>query len=435
MEWQLVPYAIPLFVGAALLIFTAFFALSRGSTLAAIFVAISNILLAVYVIGYGMELGQPTLSGVLFWSKIEYLGLATAPVAWFLLILAYTDRRKLISTFNILLLFAIPVTTIIFAWTNQYHEWIWKDLSLDRTGMVYLASFKPGPWYWVNVSYTNLLVLLSIVLLVRTYFRMPKLFRRQVIVLSTGLMAPVATYFVYLVALAAGMPLPGVNWQAYAFIITALIISLGVLNYQLFDIGPVARDAIFDDMDDSVIVIDKRMRIIDINPAAESTLSCDRTAVIGQSIHDLSLAGEKGLLGSYFNSEESRDEFSINGMVFDTSVSRLARKRGQSNGWLLVMRDISKRRQMEEEQKKLISDLQAAYNKVNTLSGLLPICANCKKIRDDKGYWHTVEVYVRDHSNAEFSHGICPDCLQELYPEFGEEKNGEENENGMTDET
>ena len=70
MEWQLVPYAIPLFVGAALLIFTACFALSRGSTLAAVFVAISNILLAVYVIGYGMELGQPTLNGVLFWSKI-----------------------------------------------------------------------------------------------------------------------------------------------------------------------------------------------------------------------------------------------------------------------------------------------------------------------------------------------------------------------------
>ncbi len=432
MEWQLVPYAIPLFVGAALLIFTAFFALSRGSTLAAVFVAISNILLAVYVIGYAMELGQTTLQGVLFWARIESIGLATAPVAWFILILAYTDRRKLISTFNILLLSAVPVSTIIFAWTNQYHEWIWKDLSLERAGMVYLAAFKPGPWYWVNSTYTNLLVLLAIVLLARTYVRLPKLFRRQIIVLSTGLMAPVAMYVIYLIALAAGLPLPNVSWQAYAFIITALIISLGVLNYQLFDIGPVARDAIFDDMDDSVIVIDKRMRIIDINPAAESTLGCMRADVIGQNVENLSLGGEKGVLGKYFNSKETRDEFSIDGRVFDTSVSRLARKRGQSNGWLLVMRDITKRRQMEEEQRKLIAELQAASNKVKTLSGLLPICANCKKIRDDKGYWHSVEVYVRDHSNAEFSHGICPDCLKGLYPEFYEEEENNEETDGTT---
>ena len=422
MEWQLVPYAIPLFVGAMLLIFTAFFALSRGSTLAAIFLAISNILLAVYVVGYAMELGQNTEYGVLFWARIGYLGLATAPVAWFLLILAYTDRRKLISLFNILLLLAIPVITIIFAWTNQYHEWMWQNLRLEKVGEIKLASFTPGPWYWVNVAYTNLLILLSIGMLIRTFFRVPKLFRRQVIVLSTGLLAPVATYFIYLITLAGGVPLPGVNWQAYAFIITALIISLGVLNYQLFDVGPVARDAIFDDMDDSVIVIDKRMRIIDLNPAAEQSLSCARAVVIGQVIHDITVAGEKGLLERYFNSSTPLDDISINGRVFDTSVSQLARKRGQSNGWLLVMRDISKRREMEEKQKKLIADLQAAYNKVKTLSGLLPICANCKKIRDDKGYWHTVEVYVRDHSNAEFSHGICPDCLTELYPEFRDEE-------------
>jgi tetratricopeptide (TPR) repeat protein len=63
-------------------------------------------------------------------------------------------------------------------------------------------------------------------------------------------------------------------------------------------------------------------------------------------------------------------------------------------------------------------ELQAALEQVKQLSGLLPICANCKKIRDDKGYWQDVAVYVRDHSEAEFSHGICPDCMAKLYPEF-----------------
>ena len=52
------------------------------------------------------------------------------------------------------------------------------------------------------------------------------------------------------------------------------------------------------------------------------------------------------------------------------------------------------------------------------LRGILPICAHCKKIRDDQGYWSQAEVYVRDHTEAEFSHGICPECIEKLYPEF-----------------
>jgi PleD family two-component response regulator len=74
------------------------------------------------------------------------------------------------------------------------------------------------------------------------------------------------------------------------------------------------------------------------------------------------------------------------------------------------------------ELERLNAKLQDALNQVKTLSGLLPICSNCKKVRDDQGYWHQVESYIRDHSEVEFSHSICPDCFQELYPEFWEEE-------------
>lgn len=70
------------------------------------------------------------------------------------------------------------------------------------------------------------------------------------------------------------------------------------------------------------------------------------------------------------------------------------------------------------EREKLIQELQAALEKVKLLSGFLPICASCKKIRDDKGYWTQIEAYIREHSEAEFSHGICPECAKTLYPEY-----------------
>jgi len=75
--------------------------------------------------------------------------------------------------------------------------------------------------------------------------------------------------------------------------------------------------------------------------------------------------------------------------------------------------------------EKLINELQDALAKIRTLKGLIPICASCKKVRNDKGYWEQVEVYVRDHSEAEFTHGICPDCFQRLYPEEYKAKESE----------
>lgn len=82
------------------------------------------------------------------------------------------------------------------------------------------------------------------------------------------------------------------------------------------------------------------------------------------------------------------------------------------------LRNITKRKLAEEEREQLIEELQEALMKVKTLSGLIPICSSCKKIRDDKGFWNQVEAYVEDHSEAEFSHGFCPECMNKLYPNF-----------------
>ncbi len=79
-------------------------------------------------------------------------------------------------------------------------------------------------------------------------------------------------------------------------------------------------------------------------------------------------------------------------------------------------------KQADKEKSVVIAELQKALKKVKTLSGFLPICASCKKIRDDQGYWNQIEAYISEHSEAEFSHGICPECAQKLYPDIYNEK-------------
>ena len=91
---------------------------------------------------------------------------------------------------------------------------------------------------------------------------------------------------------------------------------------------------------------------------------------------------------------------------------------GHLLGIVESFQDISDRIKAENAKAELIDELQEALERVNLLSGMLPICASCKKIRDDKGYWKQIESYIRDHSEAEFSHGICPECAEKLYPDI-----------------
>ncbi len=90
---------------------------------------------------------------------------------------------------------------------------------------------------------------------------------------------------------------------------------------------------------------------------------------------------------------------------------------------LVILRDITGRKLAMQEKEKLIGELRNALSKVKTLSGLLPTCAGCRKIRDEDGAWHDMETYISEHSDAGFSHGLCPPCAERLYPDvFGPDK-------------
>jgi len=108
------------------------------------------------------------------------------------------------------------------------------------------------------------------------------------------------------------------------------------------------------------------------------------------------------------------------GTAIDVSitVSPIKNSDGDIQGASIVLRDITDRKRQEKERLRLIEELKEALKRVKTLNGLLPICASCKKIRNDGGYWEQVETYIRSRSNAEFTHGICPDCVRQLYPEY-----------------
>ena len=95
---------------------------------------------------------------------------------------------------------------------------------------------------------------------------------------------------------------------------------------------------------------------------------------------------------------------------------------GKSSRIIGLYNDITDWKQAEADQERLIFELKQALSQIKTLGGLLPICSWCKKIRNDEGYWEQMELYIRNHSEAEFSHSICPECTEKLYPELDKRK-------------
>jgi len=175
---------------------------------------------------------------------------------------------------------------------------------------------------------------------------------------------------------------------------------------------------LFETAQDGILILDADTgEIFDINPFLVELLGYPHEALLGKRLWEIGAFRDieaskvaflelqsKGYVRYEDLPLETRDERHID-VEFVSNVYFVNHKRViQCN-----IRDITLRKRIEQERRKLTLDLQDA------LAGLLPICASCKKIRDDKGYWNKLEDYISEHSEAEFTHGVCPDCMKKLY--------------------
>ncbi|MCP4342244.1 MAG: hypothetical protein GY799_26055 [Desulfobulbaceae bacterium] len=113
------------------------------------------------------------------------------------------------------------------------------------------------------------------------------------------------------------------------------------------------------------------------------------------------------------NSSGSAYTLFENNIILEETVEKRTEELRKANKGLLI--EIENRRKVEREKKNLIRELQEALAEVKVLSGLLPICSFCKNIRNSEGYWQAIEMYIREHSAAEFTHGICEECMQKHF--------------------
>jgi len=162
----------------------------------------------------------------------------------------------------------------------------------------------------------------------------------------------------------------------------------------------------------------------DANPSACCFYGYTRDQLTRMNITDFNILSPEEVHAEMSRARtETRNHFNFRHRIADGSVRDVEVFCGPINVGgrdLLcsVIHDITERKISEREREQLIAELRQAMSEVKTLRGFIPICSSCKKIRDDKGYWNQIENYISDHSEAQFSHGICPDCMKELYPDL-----------------
>jgi PAS domain S-box-containing protein len=366
MHWQSPPYVLPLLATALIAAGLAVYSWRKRPAPGATPFFIMMLAVAEWTFCYALELSSADLESIVFWAKVEYLGIVTGPVAALVLALEYTGHESWLTFRGRVLLLVIPIITVALVWTNELHGLIWSDVQIDTSTSVALLDVEYGVWFIMHTAYSYLVMIFGILLVILALIRSPRPYRGQALVLVLSGIAPLSGNAVYLLKL---NPFPNLDLTPFAFTVAGLLWAWGLFHFQLLDIVPVARDAVIESMSDAVLVLDAHNRIVDMNPAAGDILRRPASEVIGQSAFTV-LADRHDLIERYRDTFEAQAEITSiydPQRFFDLRISPLYDRHARLTGRLIVIRDISDRKQIEaalylaKEQAEIASKSKSTF--------------------------------------------------------------------------
>lgn len=264
MEFAFNNYALTLLFFGAIALFLSFYILKNetGAVRWVGFMVLSN---AIWSLAYGAELASVSLPQMKFFINIEYLGISSLPIAWVLFCLALVEKKEWFSkTFNKILVVTIPVFTLLLVWTNDFHHIYYKQLSIDNSGSFPMLEIVPALSFHIFTAYFYIIYTVGSYILIIKFKNSDTAYRRQNYIVLIAAFIPWIANICYMTGL---RPLRHLDLTPYAFLLTTILVCLGIYKYKLFDILPVVRKKILELMQDGFIVLDHRERVIDYNAA------------------------------------------------------------------------------------------------------------------------------------------------------------------------
>ncbi len=241
---------------------------------------------SIWSIAYGLELASSSLSTIKFFINIEYLGIATLPLNWFLFCLHFCGKDCWYKKpLNLTLLLIVPIITILMVWTNQYHHLYYKNITVDTSGPFPMADIDTGLWYQFFTVYFYLLLACGCYLILAKFRTSDPIYKKQNYSIIVAAFIPWIANFCYLLGY---RPLGHVDITPFAFIVTSFLILIGIFRFKLFDIIPIAREKVLELMRDGFFVLDQQNRVIDYNKSIKKYIQLKKgKKLIGAALEDI----------------------------------------------------------------------------------------------------------------------------------------------------
>jgi PAS domain S-box-containing protein len=363
MNEQTILYLIPFLISLGITSAVGIYAWSRRLIVGARPFALAVLGQALWTSGYILELLQSDLGAKIFWDNFQLIGGILYPIGTLAFALQYTDR-KLTHPIRTWVLITLPpaITTLIY-FTNEFHGFVRPGIQLIPGEPFPALSYDFVFLDWVAYSYLACIHLVALYLLITRYLHTQSLYRRQVGLIFIGALIPMIGTTLTLTGIA---PTFHRDTTPFTFAISNLIIAWGLFRYRLFDIVPIARDSVIDNMHDALFVLDSKGRVVDLNPAALALIGQKAGELIGQPGVEL-FANWPDLAKRFPAAEEGRTEITTgegkNQRHFEINITSLRDRREHLSGRLILVHEITERVNVERELEAANKELESfAYS-------------------------------------------------------------------------
>lgn len=324
-----------------------------------------------------LELLAPSQEATLRWSQLTYVFVSGSIVAWIGFALEYAGQGRWLTPMHLSGLAAIPAATVLLALTNSWHQLLWTGQSfMEVDGLLTMRVLGYGRWFMVHTTYAYFAVLGGAFLISRQYFRSFRLYRQQSGLVLLGAVMPLAANLIYLSGIIPGQRQ---DFTSISFALAAAAFGVGVLRYQLFDLGPIAREVMVDNMADAMVTLDTLDRVVDLNPAARQLLARltgqdGDQDWIGKPAAQLPLPWPSLAEGPRETSHQESDvAFSLDDAqhYYDVQVSPLIDRGRHCAGRTIVLREVTARKRAEEKLRAYALELEAQNRELDAFAHMV----------------------------------------------------------------
>ena len=313
---------------------------------------------------YALEAMVPGIPAKVDMAKAEYLGIAFVPVFWVLFSLAYTGFSALARRIRVPLL-VLPAVTLVLAMTSDLHHLLWSGFFLETSDSWTPLTMEHGPWFWVHVFYSYALFLVGTVLLVRSARRYPQRYQLQALSIIGAAVLPWIGNAAYLLRL---VPDRDLDPTPLAFAASGCLLGWALLRFRFLErplgLHPAARRAMMETLQTAVLVLDADDQVVDVNPTAAGILSCCRDDILGRSLESVldGLRAPSGSTTAMVGPEDIQLLGEGGRRTYELVRSPFGQSGAESQGTLLLLRDITERKQAEEELRETVQWLHESQH-------------------------------------------------------------------------